>query len=233
MRPAARRTALAAALVTLVGASAGLAHAQAGRVAIGPRFGTLGIGGEAAVSLSRHLAFRTGFNYFSLSRDEGIEGITYALRPRLQTVPLLLDLHPTAGSFHVSAGLMINGNEAAGDGDIGSAVSIGDNQYTSAEVRSVTGAVDFRGAAPYAGLGFNGALTGDGRVAFGLEVGVMFHGHPRATLAVASPLTGTAAAQPEADRRLEERKLQAEIDDLPGVIDFYPVLEVGLSFRGR
>ncbi len=83
MRPAVRR----AALVTWAGASAAPAHPQAGRVAIGPRFGTLGIGADAAVSLSRHLAFRTGFNYFSLSRDEGIDGITYVLRPRLQTVP--------------------------------------------------------------------------------------------------------------------------------------------------
>ena len=208
MRFASRRTnitpVLVTALATLV-AGASTAHAQAGRVAAGPRFGTLGIGAEAAVSLSRHFAFRTGFNYFSLSRDEGIEGITYAFRPRLQTVPLLLDLHPNAGSFRLSAGLIINGNQAAGDGEVGPSVSIGDNEYTSAEVQSVTSAVDFRGVAPYAGLGFNSALTGDGRVAFGFELGVMFHGHPRAKLAVTSPLTGAAAAQLEADRRLEER----------------------------
>ncbi len=233
MRSAVRRAALAAALLTWAGASAGPAHAQAGRVALGPRFGPLGIGADAAVSLSRHLAFRTGFNYFSLTRDEGIDGITYALRPRLQTVPLLLDLHPTAGAFRLSAGVMINGNQAAGDGEVGQSVFIGDNEYTSAEVRSVTGAVDFRGAAPYAGLGFNSALTGNGRVAFGFELGVMFHGHPRARLAVATPLTGAAAAQLEADRRLEEQQIQREIDDLPGVIDFYPVLELGLSFRLR
>jgi hypothetical protein len=228
--PAAVLTALA---VLVAGTPAVPAHAQAGRVAAGPRFGTLGIGGEAAVSLSRHLAFRTGFNYFSLSRDEGIDGITYALRPRLQTVPLLLDLHPTAGPFRLSAGVIINGNRAAGDGEIGQSVFIGDNEYTSAEVRSLTGAVDFRGAAPYAGLGFNSVFTGDGRVAFGLELGVMFHGHPRARLALATPLTGAAGAQLEADRRLEEQQIQSEIDDLPGVIDFYPVLEFGLSFRLR
>lgn len=234
MRSAARRTAIATALSMLVaGASAGPAQAQAGRVAIGPRFGTLGIGADAAVSLSRHLAFRTGFNYFSLTRDEGIDGITYALRPRLQTVPLLLDLHPTAGAFRLSAGVMINGNQASGDGDVGQSVFIGDNEYTSAEVQSLTGTVDFRGAAPYAGLGFNSALTGNGRVAFGFELGVMFHGHPRARLAVVTPLAGTAGAQLEADRRLEEEQIQREIDDLPGVIDFYPVLEFGLSFRLR
>ena len=50
---------------------------------------------------------------------------------------------------------------------------------------------------------------------------------------MSSPLTGAAAAQLEADRRLEQQQIQDEIDDLPGVIDFYPVLELGLSFRLR
>ena len=213
--------------------SAAPGHGQAGRVAVGPRFGTLGVGGEAAVSLSRHLAFRTGYNYFTLSRDEGIEGISYAVRPRLQTVPMLLDLHPTGGALRLSAGVMINGNRAVGDGAIDDGIRIGDNDYTSTEVRSLTGAVEFRGAAPYAGLGFNSALTGNGRVAFGFELGVMFHGHPQARLAVVSALTGAAADQLEADRRLEEQQIQGEIDDLPGVVDFYPVLELGLSFRLR
>ena len=223
-------------LVVLAALAAGTpagGQAQAGRVTLSPRFGTLGIGAEAAVSLSRHLAARTGFNYFSLSRDEGIEGITYDLRPRLQTVPLLLDVRPTAGAFYLSGGVIINGNRAAAHGVLGDGVQIGEHDYTRAQVRSLSGTMDFRGAAPYAGLGFNGALTGSGKVGVGFEFGVMFHGRPRARLEVASPLTGDAAAQLEADRRLEQQEIQNELDDLPGVVAFYPVLEFGLSFRVR
>jgi hypothetical protein len=206
---------------------------RAGRVVFGPRFGTLGLGGEAAVSLSRHLAVRTGFNYFSLSRDEDIEGITYDLTPRLQTVPLLLDLHPSGGAFRLSTGVIINGNQAAGDGIVGQSVFIGDNEYTSADVQSLTGKVAFRRVAPYAGFGFNGALMGHGRVGFGFDFGVMFHGHPRASLQAATTLAGGARDKFERDRLLEQQEIQDKIDDLPGVIDLYPVLEFGMSFRLR
>ena len=206
---------------------------RAGRVVFGPRFGTLGLGGEAAVSLSGHLAVRTGFNYFSLSRDEDIEGITYDLTPRLQTVPLLLDLHPSGGAFRLSTGVIINGNQAAGDGIVGQSVFIGDNEYTSADVQSLTGKVAFRRVAPYAGFGFNGALMGHGRVGFGFDFGVMFHGHPRASLQAATTLEGAARDNFERDRLLEQQEIQDRIDDLPGVIDLYPVLEFGLSFRLR
>ena len=206
---------------------------RAGRVVFGPRFGTLGLGGEAAVSLSGHLAVRTGFNYFSLSRDEDIEGITYDLTPRLQTVPLLLDLHPSGGAFRLSTGVIINGNQAAGDGIVGQSVFIGDNEYTSADVQSLTGKVAFRRVAPYAGFGFNGALMGHGRVGFGFDFGVMFHGHPRASLQAATTLAGAARDNFERDRLLEQQEIQDRIDDLPGVIDLYPVLEFGLSFRLR
>jgi hypothetical protein len=216
------------------GTSTGAAPApHAGRVIFGPRFGTLGLGGEAAVSLSRHLALRTGFNYFSLRRDEDIEGITYDLRPRLQTVPLLLDLHPSGGAFRLSTGVIINGNRAAGNGVVGQGVFIGDNEYTSADVQSLTGKVAFRRVAPYAGFGFNGALMGHGPVGFGFDFGVMFHGHPRASLQAATTLAGAARDQFERDRLLEQQELQGKIDDLPGVIDLYPVLEFGLSFRLR
>jgi hypothetical protein len=206
---------------------------RAGRVVFGPRFGTLGLGGEAAVSLSRHLAVRTGFNYFSLSRDEDIEGITYDLTPRLQTMPLLLDLHPAGGAFRLSTGVIINGNQAAGDGIVGQSVFIGDNEYTSADVQSLTGKVAFRRVAPYAGFGFNGALMGQGRAGFEFDFGVMFHGHPRASLQAATTLAGAARDKFERDRLLEQQEIQDRIDDLPGVIDLYPVLEFGLSFRLR
>lgn len=220
-------------LAAVIGLPRQPAQAQAGRIAFGPRFGTLGLGGEAAVSLSRHLAFRTGFNYFSLSRDQSIQGIRYDLTPRLQTIPLLLDLHPSAGAFRLSGGVIVNGNRASGDGVVGERVFIGDNEYTGAEVRSLTGGLHFRGVAPYAGLGFDRALTGKGRVAFAFEFGLMLHGHPRASLEATTTLAGAARDQFEQDRRLEQQELQDELDDLPGVLDLYPVLEFGLSFRLR
>ncbi len=207
------------------------ASAQAGRAAVGLRFGTLGGGAEAAVGLTSRLAVRTSVNYFSLSRDEQIQGIAYDLKPRLLSVPLLLDLHPGKGSFRLSAGVVFNRNRAAGDGRVNESVTIGENQYTAAEVQSLTGEVAFKRVAPFAGLGFDNSLFGNGRVAFSFELGVMFHGHPRAGLTGRTVLTGSARDQFDSDLRAEQGEIQDEIDDLPGVIDYYPVLGFGLKYR--
>ncbi|MBA3556160.1 MAG: hypothetical protein H0W29_15570 [Gemmatimonadales bacterium] len=207
------------------------ASAQAGRAAMGLRFGTLGGGAEAAVGLTSRLAVRTSINYFSLSQDEDIQGIAYNVTPRLLSVPLLLDLHPGAGSFRLSAGVVFNRNRAAGDGRVDGSVFIGENQYTSAEVQALRGEVAFKRVAPFAGLGFDNSLFGGGRVAFSFELGVMFHGHPRAGLTGRTTLAGAERDRFDSDLRAEEREIQDEIDDLPGAIDYYPVLGFGLKYR--
>jgi hypothetical protein len=207
------------------------ATAQAGRAAVGLRFGTLGGGAEAAVGLSSRLAVRTGINYFSLSRDQEIQGIAYDVTPKLLSVPLLLDLHPGAGSFRLSAGVVFNRNRAAGDGRVNESVVIGENEYTAAEVQALRGEIAFKSVAPFAGLGFDNSLFGSGRVAFRFELGVMFHGHPRAGLTGRTALTGAGRDRFDSDVRAEEREIQDEIDDLPAVIDYYPVVGFGLKYR--
>jgi hypothetical protein len=207
------------------------AAAQAGRAAVGIRFGTLGGGGEVAMGLGSRLAVRTSINYFSLSREQEIQGISYDLTPRLLSVPLLLDLHPGGGSFRLSAGVVFNRNRAAADGRVDGTVLIGDNQYTGAEVQALTGEVAFKGVAPFAGLGFDNSVFGNGRVAVSFELGVMFHGHPRAGLTGRTVLTGAARERFDSDLRVEEQEIQSEIDDLPGVIDYYPVVGFGVKYR--
>ena len=206
-------------------------RAQAGRTAIGLRFGTLGGGGEASVGLGSRMAVRTGVNYFGLTREEEVQGIGYEVRPRLLSVPLVLDLHPAGGAFRLSAGVIFNRNRAAGDGLVDGSVVIGDNEYTAAEVQGLRADVGFKRVAPFVGLGFDNALFGSGRVAFSFELGVMFHGHPRAGLTGRSTLTGAERAQFDDDLQAEAREIQDEIDDLPGVIDYYPVLGFGLTYR--
>jgi hypothetical protein len=59
----------------------------------------------------------------------------------------------------------------------------------------------------------------------------MFHGHPRAGLTGRTALTGGGRDRFDSDLRVEEREIQDEIDDLPAVIDYYPVVGFGLKYR--
>jgi hypothetical protein len=209
------------------------ASAQLGRMAFGLKAGTLGFGAETAVGISRHLSVRAGLNRFHLTRDQAIEGITYEMTPRLQSVTALVDLHPFGSAFRLTSGIVLNrngGDLAAKLGD-GDALTIGDHQYGRSEIESLRGSIGFKRSAPYAGLGFDNALRGTSRVSMSLDLGVMFHGHPQATLTAQSRLTGTERTAFDRDVRLEAAEIQDRIDSLPRFIDFYPVVALGLKVR--
>jgi hypothetical protein len=223
----------AALTLSLLLGSTSLATAQAGRMAFGVKAGTLGLGAEASVALTRHLALRGGVNRFQLTRDQEIEGIDYQLTPRLQSFTALLDLHPFGGAFRLSSGLVMNRNQgqlAARPGQ-GDGMGIGDHEYFASEVQGLDGSITFKRSAPYVGLGFDNALTGSGRVSFNLELGVMFHGQPRANLSGRSTLTGDARQTFEQDVRLEAEEIQGWLDGLPRAINYYPVVAFGIKVR--
>jgi hypothetical protein len=217
-------------------ALAGLAQptpAVGQRVAIGVKAGTLGFGGEASIGITRHLAVRTAFNRFGMERNRELGGISYLLTPRLRSATTLVDVHPFGGAFRLSSGLVFNRNEGrlAAQVNPGESLFIGDGEYSSSQVQALDGRIGFKRSAPYAGLGFDNSLTGRGRVSFNFDLGVMFHGHPKARLQGRTTLTGDAREQFGRDLERETEDLQSEIDDLPKLIDYYPVVAFGLKVR--
>lgn len=209
------------------------AAAQLGRMAFGLKAGTLGFGAEASVGITRHIVFRTGLNRFGMERDEIISDVSYTLSPRLRSVTALLDVHPFGGAFRLSGGVIANRNEGglAARLENGQTISVGEREYSSTEVQSLNGRIAFKRSAPYVGLGFDNSLAGAGRVSFNMDVGVMFHGHPTASLGATTSLTGAARDQLDRDVRSETEELQGEIDRLPKVVDYYPVVAFGLKVR--
>ncbi len=222
-----------AAVADLLSPATAAAQQQLGRVAFGVKAGTLGFGGEASVGITRHLAFRAGLNRFGMERDEVIGDVTYTLNPRLRSVTALLDLHPFGGAFRLSGGVIANRNEGglAARLENGESISVGNGEYSSSDIQSLSGRIAFKRSAPYVGLGFDNSLAGAGRVSLNLDLGVMFHGHPKASLEATTSLTGDARAQFDQDVRRETEELQDEIDELPRVVDYYPVVAFGLKVR--
>lgn len=207
--------------------------ASAQRLAVGAKASTLGLGVEAGLGLTRNLAVRGTFTTYSLDRDEDIEGIEYSLAGRVQGAGVLVDLHPFGGALRLTGGMLRNGNRATLDAVLpaGGTVTIDGQTYSTADVQSITGRIAPKEWAPYAGIGFNSALVGGGRISLAFDVGLAFQGRPEASLTGQTTLTGPARDQFDAALAGEAAEIQAEIDDLPSGGKIWPVVSVGLVVR--
>lgn len=206
------------------------------------KLGTLGIGFDGAVGINGHSAARVGVNFFNFNHDFDKDGITLAAHLKLRSVMAQLDWFPSAGSFHVSPGLMLyNGNRVEAE-----AVTPGGRQFTLGNERLMsnpanpvngTAKVAFKKVAPAITIGWGNLASGSARHwTIPVELGLVFSRAPTATLA----LTGGAclqngtncrniATEPvlQADVRQEEATLN---DDL-SVLKIIPVITFGFGYR--
>ena len=187
------------------------------------RASTLGLGVEASYRINRNLGVRAGGNYLEFSRDATIEDIDYTATPHFENANLILDVFPMGGAFHLSGGLLLNGNEGTLTARLNQNIDIGGTTYTPGEVGSLLGTVDFRSTAPYLGLGF----AGRGRVALLFDLGVGFTGTPRVDLIGQTPLTGAAKAQFDANVTQELAEVRADIEDR-SYLKLHPVVALGV-----
>lgn len=186
---------------------------------LGVKAGTLGLGVEGTFGLSERFNLRVGANNYSYSMDETASGIQYDADLDLKSAALLLDWHPFAGTFRLSAGLMHNKNALHLLATPTSDQTIGGNTYTPADIGTLSGDVTFKKSVPYAGLGWGNAAR-PGRFGVSFEIGALFQGKPDVTLRA----SGGAVSQ--LDLRAEEQEAEADLEDF----DMYPVVSLGFFF---
>ncbi len=212
-------------------------HAQGSSQGLNPRpdqygvlrLSTLGAGVDYSQRFSSDMYWRVNLNGLSLSRDFTQAGINYNADVKLQSAGLLVDWHPFATGFRVSGGLYYNGNKAtlkANPNSAGGGYLLNGTTYSSAEINSLNGALDFRNAAPYLGLGYYKAI---GALSLVGDAGVMLAGTPRVNLDVncATGLAGARCAQARSDAAVEADRVRDGLDSLR----YYPVLSIGLGYK--
>lgn len=189
--------------------------------------GTLGAGLDVSVGMSESLGLRLQANAFSIDEDITESDVNYNADLELQTAGLLLDWHPFSGVFRVSAGAYWNGNEIAATAKpTGATYVIDGTVYTSAEVGSLDGRIDFESVAPYFGIGFGSAPKAGRGMTFSFDLGVLYQREPNVTLSVACGTT-LRCAQLQSDVAAETASLQDDLKDYA----FYPVVSFGIGYR--
>jgi hypothetical protein len=201
-----------------------------GKLALGPRIGTTGIGGDLTLGLFRAMNIRGGFGYATFNISPKIDHIKYDIDVDFITIPVLIDLHPFDGGFRVSGGIYIQpGTEAKVSGRPDKSRRIGDHTYTASILGELTGSVKPRHkVAPYFGIGYGNAVSPLNRWNFAFDLGVIFQAYDVDLAADGAVITDPGLNQFfAADIKKEEDSLQDDFDKFK----FYPVLSFGFTYN--
>ena len=134
-----------------------------------------------------------------------------------------------SGSFHLSAGLFHNGNKvtSVAKAENNDSYSINGNTYSTSEVGSIYGSIDFRSAAPYLGLGWGNPIGKEKGWGFTSDLGVVFQGAPSSTLTNSGCVASAAiCAQFYNDLNEENLNLEQKLSNFK----YYPLLRIGVSY---
>lgn len=217
------RLAGVSAAVLMMWASASPSHAG---FAIGPRFGTTGIGADLTLPLAGTLNLRAIGSFGELTYKPTIDDIRYEFNLNTETLGAVLDWHPGDAAFRFSIGAFWNGIGANGNARLSDNTVIGNRTYTPEEIGILTGDISMPSTCGYFGIGFGNAVKG-GRVTFSLDLGVLMGIQDgSADLAANSGLLAHDA-QLQRDLAIEEENIM----NGTGNLRFYPVLTLGLAVR--
>jgi hypothetical protein len=194
---------------------------------VGGQVGTLGIGPDLNIGFNRFFSLDIGLNAFNRNYTGTKSSINYNFNARLRSVHLLANIYPFAGIFHLSAGIVSNGNEfnLAGNPTSGY-YTIDNRQYSAAEVGTLDGKIAFPGVAYYIGLGWGLSYKPDSHWGFSFDLGGLYQGVPDLTL---SAYGGTLSNNPIFKQNLaaQQAKTQNDIRSYR----WWPVVSFGLYFK--
>ena len=191
-------------------------------IAVAGRAGTLGIGGEVSLGLTRHLGVRGGVYAQPWEPSHTFDDVSWTLDLASPTWVGLVDLYPMGGGFRLTGGVVRFNGDHEVRARLNGNIEIGNQSYSPDMVSTLSGAFDTRDNSPYAGIGF-GRLGGRSGLGFAFDLGIAFHGEPGVTLNA----TGPIASHPEFQTNLALEEGNLEEDARP--FRLYPVLSMGLA----
>lgn len=197
-------------------------------LSLGPKIGTTGIGLDLTFGINPYVNLRGGFNYGTFTWNADLGDEKYDMDIDMTSVPLLVDIHPFAGNFHLTAGLYIQPDSKA---DIETTptdnTQVGEHTYAPDVIGTLYGNVEVANTvAPYVGFGFGNTVGEDQLLTFHLDIGVIIQSYDSSLTSDGAGMTAKLDTFRE-DVKKEEQNIQDDLDSFP----VYPVITLGLAWH--
>ena len=217
-------------IAALVTALAGTAAAQSNDLGLSAEVGTLGLGLHLTMPVQESLNLRVGASGYNYNYNSSTSDVDYDFKLKLQTIDALLDWYPINNSeFRLSAGFFHNGNKISAVAKPNSSgnYTINGDTYSSSEVGTINGDIEFRTAVPYLGLGWGNSASRQKGWGFTSDLGLIFQGSPSSYLTN----SGCTASVQTCTQLIEDLNVEnSNLDSKTNSFRFYPVVRIGLSY---
>lgn len=195
------------------------------RVAVGFEAGTAGYGPVVVFTASRYVTANIGYTFLSYDYDFSDADTDFNGTLKLSNLQAILNWHPKAGAFHLSAGVVVADNKIDITAKPTNTYEIGNTTYTLAQIGTLDGTVKIgKGAKPYLGLGWSKTPAKSG-FGFFCDIGVIFMEAPKVTMRSTGPIASDPNFQ--RDLRQEEQDVNEKLDNFK----YYPVIQIGALYR--
>lgn len=195
------------------------------------KVGTAGLGFDLTYSFDPRFKVRTGYSFANVSQTVNSSDMNQRGDLELNNADLLADYHPWAGGFRVTGGVNVVNVHFKGHAEKTASgyTFINGTPYSSTEVGSADLDVQWHGAKPYLGIGYDGFNSSQNAgFFFTTDVGVIFSGSPKVkldtTCAASNPMI---CANVDQDSKAQQEQLKEDLDS----IQWLPVIQVGLGYR--
>jgi hypothetical protein len=202
---------------------------------VGLKMSTLGTGIELATPVTQRTNFRLGFNNFGYAHAFNYDGSRYSAQLKLFSLQANYDWFPFGNSFHLSPGLLYNGNRVKANTSDTAASQAEPGVFTN----PITGSarIGFSKFSPMFLMGWGNLIPRSGRhFSIPFEFGAAYHGQPKASLQM-NPIICPAgdfmcimaSADPsiQSSFQAEQVKIRQEVSRFK----IYPVISIGLGYR--
>lgn len=196
---------------------------------IGLQAGTLGLGPDFNVGFNKHFGIDLGLNAYNYKHSMTQSGINYGFKIKLDTVHLLANWYPFGGVFHLTAGLVDNGNKITGDATPTSGTfTINGDTYQASQVGTLNGQIKFPSIGYYLGVGWGLSYTPRSPWGFNFGIGALYQGKPKVSLSNSgSNLSGAAYTKLQQDIAAQQAKTQSDVNGFR----WWPVARIGVYYK--